>query len=88
MAGGVQDVDAVAVVLELEDGGGHGDASLLLDLHPVGHGGPAVLFPLDLAGLGNGPAIEEELLGEGGLTGVGVGDDGKRSPAVDFRLVL
>ena len=35
VAGSVQDVDAVAVVLELHDGAGDGDAALLLDLHPV-----------------------------------------------------
>ena len=36
VAGGVQDVDAEALVLELHHGGGDGDAPLLLDLHPVG----------------------------------------------------
>ena len=72
VAGGVQDVDAVALVLELHDGGG----------------GPGVLFALDLPGLGNGPAVEQELFGQGGLAGVRVADDGKGTPAIDFFLVL
>ena len=88
MAGGVQDVDAVALVLELHDGGGDRDAALLLNLHPVGGGGPGVLFALDLPGLGNGPAVEQELFGQGGLAGVRVADDGKGTPAIDFFLVL
>jgi hypothetical protein len=33
------------------------------------------------AGLFDGAAVEEELLGEGGLSRVGVGNDGKGAPA-------
>ena len=88
VAGGVQNVDAETVVLELEHRGGHGDAALFLDLHPVGHSGPGILLALDLAGLGDGPAVEQELFRQGGLAGVGVGDDGKRPPALDFGFVL
>ena len=85
VARGVQDVDAVAIVLELHDGGGDGDASLLLNFHPVGGGGPGPLA-LDLARLGDGPAVEEELFREGGFARVGVGDDGEGSPPGDFVL--
>ena len=88
MARGVQDVDAVALVLELHDGRGDRDAALLLNLHPVGGGGPGILFALDLPSLGNGPAVEQEFLGQGGLAGVRVADDGKGAPAIDFFLVL
>src|SRR5205823_12309130 len=35
VAGGVEQVDAVAVVLELEDAGGDADSALPLELHPV-----------------------------------------------------
>ena len=59
VAGGVQNVDAEAAVLELHDRGGNGDAALPLDLHPVGGGGPGPLS-LDLPRLGNGPAVEQE----------------------------
>ena len=88
VARGVQDVDAVALVLELHDGRGDRDAALLLNLHPVGGGGPGILFALDLPSLGNGPAVEQEFLGQGGLAGVRVADDGKGAPAIDFFLVL
>ena len=88
VAGGVQNVDAEALVLELHHGRGDGNTALLLDLHPVGGGGAGVLLALDLAGLGDGSAVEEELLGEGGLTGVRVRNDSKGSSALDFRLVL
>ena len=85
VAGGVQDVDAVAVVLELHDGGGNGDAALLLDLHPVGRGGLGPLA-LDLTGLGDGSAVEQELFRECSLTGVRVGDDGEGPPPGDLFL--
>ena len=88
VAGGVEDVDAEAVVLELQHGGGHGDAALLLDLHPVGDGGAGVLLPLDLTGLGDGPAVEQELFGEGRLTGVGVGDDGEGPSPLDLGSIF
>ena len=76
MARSVENVDAVAAVLELHDGGGHGNAALLFDLHPVG-GRRAGALALDLAGLRDGPAVEQKLFGQRGLTGVGVRNDGK-----------
>ena len=60
MTGGVQDVDAEAVVLELHDGGSDRDTSLLFDLHPVRGGRPGILLALDDTGLGNGSAVEQE----------------------------
>ncbi len=77
MAGGIQNIDAEPAVLELHNGGGDGDAALLLDLHPVGGGGTGILLALDDTGLSNGTAVEQEFFGQGGLTGIGVGDDGK-----------
>ena len=76
MARSVENVDAVAAVLELHDGGGHGNAALLFDLHPVG-GRCAGALALDLTGLRDGSAVEQELFGQRGLTGVGVRNDGK-----------
>ena len=84
VAGGIEDVDAAAAVLELHDRGGDGDAALLLDLHPVGHGGAAVLFALDGARLGDGPAVEQEFFSQSGLAGVRMRDDRKRPPPADF----
>ena len=83
VAGGIQDVDAVSVVLELQHGGGDGDASLLFNLHPVGGGGTGPLA-LDLAGLGDGSAVEQEFFCQGGLAGVRVGDDGKGAAPGDL----
>ena len=85
VAGGVEDVDAEALILELQDGRGHGDAALLLDLHPVRSSGFRPLA-LDLAGLRDGSAVEQELFRESGLTGVRVGDDGKGPPPGDLFL--
>ena len=42
----IQNVDAVAVVVELQYGRGDGNASLLLDLHPVGNRMPGCGFCL------------------------------------------
>ena len=86
VARGVQNVDAETLVLELHHRGGHRDAALLLNLHPVGGGRPGVLLALYLAGLGDGPAVQQKLLGQGSLTGVRVGDDGEGAPALDFRF--
>ena len=83
MAGGIQNVDAEAVVLELHHGAGDGNAALLFDLHPVGGGGLGPLA-LDLAGLGNGAAVEQELFRQGRFTGVGMRDNGECPPPGNF----
>ena len=85
VARGVQNVDAEAVVLELHDGGGHGDAALLFNLHPVGGGGPGPLA-LDLTGLGDGAAVKQEFFRQGRFAGVGVGNNRKCSAPGDFFL--
>ena len=85
MARGVQDVDAEAAVLELHHRRRHGDAALFFNLHPVGGSGFGPLA-LDLTGLGNGSAVEQEFFRQSGFTGIGVGDDGKRPPPGDFFL--
>ena len=53
----VEDVDAVAVIAELEYGGRDGNTTLLLNLHPVGDGGAAVFLALDHPGLGDGASV-------------------------------
>ena len=50
VTGGIKDVDAAAVVLKLQHGGGDGDAALLLDVHPVGDGVLRACLSLDRAG--------------------------------------
>ena len=54
-----------------------GDAALLFDLHPVGRGVAAGLPRLDAAGDVNGAREQQQLLGQGRLTRVGVRNDGK-----------
>jgi hypothetical protein len=74
---GVEQVHDVVVVRELQHGRGDGDPALLLHLHPV-RAHPASLAPrLHRPGLLHRAAVEQELLGEGGLAGVGVADDGE-----------
>ena len=84
MAGGVEDVDAEALILELHDGRCDRDASLLLDLHPVGYGGTGIFLALDRARLRDGPAVEQEFFCQGRFTGVGVRNDRKRSAPGDL----
>jgi hypothetical protein len=43
---------------------------------------------LDLAGLRDGSAVEQEFFRQGGLARVGVGDDGEGAAAFDFGFVL
>ena len=57
---------------------------LRLELHPVGGGGALVLARGDRAGELHRAAVEQELLGQRGLAGVGVGDDGEGSSPGDF----
>ena len=77
VTGGVEQVEHLVAVRELQHGRGDGDAALLLHLHPVGPD-PAPLAPgLDRAGVLHRPAVEEELLGERRLARVGVADDGE-----------
>ena len=77
VAGRVEQVEHVVAVRELQHGGGDRDAPLLLELHPVGAGAPPLTPGLDLTGLLHRPAVQQELLGEGGLARVGVADDGE-----------
>ena len=75
VAGGVKDIDAVAVVVELHDGRGNGDTTLLLDLHPVG--GRVVRSFSGFNGTCHvdGASVEQEFLGHCCLTGIRVRDD-------------
>ena len=41
-------------------------------------------FALDLAGLGDGPAVQQEFFCQSGLAGVRMGDDGEGPPPGNF----
>ena len=84
MARGIQNVDALALVAELKDGGCDRNTALLLDLHPVGNRMAAVLLALDHAGLLNRSAVQQEFLGYGRFTGVRMRNDRKCAPIFNF----
>ena len=86
MARRIEDVDAEALILELHDGGGDGNAALLFDLHPVRDGSAGVFLALDRARLRDGPAVEQEFFRQRGFAGVRVRDDRKRPAAADLFL--
>ena len=75
-------VDAIAI-LEGHHRGDDGDAALLLDAHPVRAGLAAVGLGAHLAGELDGAAEQQQLLGQGGLAGVGMRDDGEGPPPGD-----
>jgi hypothetical protein len=92
VAGSVDDVDALFLLGEEfhgplfgalppfggHGGGGDGDSTLALLLHPVGRGGTIVHFanPVDH------PGVKQDTLGQGGLAGINVG----RNPDVAGAL--
>ena len=84
VAWGIEEVDDVVAVRELEDGRGDGDSALLLELHPIAGGGSLVATSGDAACELDRPAVKEELFGEGGLSCVGVRDNSKRAAPRDF----
>ena len=80
----VEQVEAVAVVIELQHRGADGDAALLFQLHPVGRGGALVLARGDRAGELHRAAVKQELLRQRGLARVRMRDDGERAPFLNF----
>ena len=84
MTRGIQNVDALTLIAELQHRGRYRNTALLLDLHPVGNRMTAVFLALDHAGLLNGSAVEQKLLCDGGFTGVRVRNDCKCAPIFNF----
>ena len=80
VAGGVEQVDHRVAVLELQGRRGDGDAALLLDVHPVRHRAAPARLAVHRAGLADDPGVQGQGLGERGLAGVGVADDGEGAP--------
>ena len=75
MARRVEDVDAFALVGELEHRGCDGDAALLLDVHPIGDSMARAALALHGAGGLNASRIQQKLLGQRRLAGVRMRDD-------------
>jgi len=84
VAGRVEQVDAVAVVVELEDGGTDRDPALPFQFHPVGRSGALVLAGGHRSCELHGPAIQQQLLRQRGLAGVRMRNDGERAPFLYF----
>ena len=72
MARGVEDVDLDILVVETHDRRCDRDAALALDLHEIGRGALLYLVALDGSGHMYGPAEEEQFLGKGSLSRIGV----------------
>jgi hypothetical protein len=84
VARGVEEIDPIAGIIELQDGRGNRNAALAFQFHPIG-GGSALPAPGgDRAGQLQRAAVEEEFFGEGGLARVRVTDDGERPAPGDF----
>ena len=88
VAGRVEQRHPAAVELELERRGGDRDAALLLDRHPVRGRVPARLAPAHRAGQLDRAGVQQQLLGQRGLAGVGVRNDGEGAAPRDFALEL
>jgi len=73
----IEQIEGDPVPLEGHDGAGHGNAALLLDLHPVGSRAPVRPAGLDFPGQMDRAALQQQFLGQRGLARVGVGDDGE-----------
>ena len=84
VGGRVQNVDALALIVELQNRRGNGNTALLFNVHPVGHRMLGALLAFDRTCGLDGPTVEQELFGECGFTGVGVRDDRKCAPGFDF----
>ncbi len=81
VAGRVQQVEHQAGVVEGHGAGRDRDAALALDLHPVRTRAPLLAARPHRAGRPDRPAGQQQVLGQGGLAGVGMADDRERAPA-------
>ncbi len=84
VAGRVQQIDAVAVVVKLQHGGADGNAALFFQFHPVARRRALVFARRHRAGQLHRPAVQQELLRQRGFTRVRMRDDGERAPPGDF----
>jgi hypothetical protein len=84
VARGVEQVDHAVAIEHLHHRAGDRDAALLLDLHPVRGGMAAGLARLHRAGDVDRAGEQQQLLGQRGLAGIGVGDDREGTAAAHF----
>src|SRR3569623_1391437 len=79
VARGVEQIDHHVLIGELHYGGGYRDATPFFELHPVRGRVTRGLATFHSAGHLNGTAVEQQLFGESGFTGVGMGNNGERA---------
>ena len=84
MPRGIENVDAAAVVIELENGAGDGNAALFFYFHPVGYGIAGGLSCFDGTCQVDRAAVEQKLFRECRFAGVRMGDDGEGTPSFYF----
>jgi hypothetical protein len=82
VAGRIEDIDADTVVIELQHTRRHRNAALLFDLHPVRHRVLLRLARLHRPGEVDRPAVQQQLLRQRRLAGVGVGNDRERPAGI------
>ena len=84
----IQNIDAVTVIFKLQYGRGNGNTSVFLNLHPVGYRMSGRCLTLYASCQVDGSSVEQELLGQGRLAGIRVGNNGKRPAAVDLFCII
>ena len=86
MAGGVEDINPQLFVIECHYRCGYGDSPLFFDFHEVGGGRFLDFIRFYGSRNMNSAAKQQQFFGEGGFPGIGVGNNGKRPPAVNLLL--
>ena len=84
MSGRIQNIHPQSIVIKVHDGRRNGNSTIFFHLHEIGGCGPLLGLLTHGTGLLDGSTVQQEFFGHGGFTGIGVGDDGEVSAAVDF----
>ena len=84
MARSIQDINTVALILELQNGGCNGNSALLFNLHPVGDRMLGRLSSLYRSRQINRASVQQEFLRKGCFSGVRMRDDRKGPPSFYF----
>ncbi len=88
MAGGVQEVDFISLVLEFHDRGRDRNAPFFFHGHPITGGMAGGLAGFDGPGQLDGPAVQKQFFRQRGLPGIGMTDDAESPALVYFFLVI
>jgi len=84
VTGGVEQVDDEVAIFKLQHGGADGNAALFFQFHPVGGGGALVFAGGDGTRELDGAAVQQQFFGERCFAGVGMRNDGQRTPPGGF----